>query len=76
MMDAASIKKQCENFGKNTGDIMHYLGWSQNDLAIRSGLTPAAISQIIAGNREPTLKTVLKIIEALGVTFERLCDEP
>lgn len=60
------------NFGKNVGDICKFLGMTQHELSKRSGLTPAAISQIINGEREPTLKTILKLLAALGVTFERL----
>jgi DNA-binding XRE family transcriptional regulator len=46
-------------------------GWSQRDLAIRSGLSQAAISNIEAGS-ECRGTTRLKIANALGVNLEWL----
>lgn len=43
-------------------------GITQAFLAERSGLTQAAISQLVSGDREPTLSTLLKICSALSVT--------
>ena len=59
-------------FGKNLKAIINCLGITQAEVANRSGLTPAAVSQIVNGEREPTLKTINKLIRALGCTFERL----
>lgn len=61
-----------ENFGKNMIAIRNFLDITQSELAKRSGLTAPAISMIESGEREPTLKTIVKIIEALGCSFERL----
>lgn len=43
-------------------------GITQHALAEASGLTAAAISQIVAGQREPSLKSILKICTALNTT--------
>lgn len=63
---------KAENFGKNLKDILDYLGMTQFDLAQRTGLTPASISQIISGLRDPNLITIVKILNAIPVSFERL----
>ncbi len=45
---------------------------NQAQLAERSGLTPAAISQIEAGERIPAFKTILMLAKALGTTPDDL----
>lgn len=59
-------------FGERLKAILEALDMSQTDLANRSGLTQAAISQILNGEREPTLGTICKILNAIPVKFERL----
>lgn len=61
-----------ENFGKNLGDILKFIDMSQNELSIKTGLTRAAISQIINGHREPGLKSVCLILKVIPSNFERL----
>ena len=61
-----------KRFGKNLREIRENLDMSQAELASRSGLTPAAVSQIEAGIREPALSSVVKILNVIPVTFERL----
>jgi len=46
---------------------------TQGELARRSGLTPAAISQIEAGSRDPNLSSILKILKVIPISFEKLC---
>ena len=59
-------------FGPNLAQILEVLGMSQRELSSRSGLTPAAVSQIISGAREPSLSTVLRILQVIPVKFESL----
>jgi transcriptional regulator with XRE-family HTH domain len=40
-------------------------GLNQRELADRSGLTPAAISQLESGQREPTFSTIVRLAAAL-----------
>lgn len=61
-----------DNFGKNLKDILEYLEISQVEFAKKTGMTPAAISQLINGMREPSLSTICKILCALPVKFEKL----
>lgn len=42
---------------------------SQSDLAERTGLTQTYISQIERGKQSPTLKSLEKISQALGIPF-------
>lgn len=49
---------------------------SQSCLAKASGLTPAAVSQIENGNREPSLSSILAIMSVIPASFEKLCGLP
>ncbi|QBS42414.1 multiprotein-bridging factor 1 family protein [Nocardia sp. CS682] len=42
-------------------------GWSQSDLAERSGLKQHAVSRLESGDVVPTLKTLLRVSDALDV---------
>lgn len=59
-------------FGKNLTRIMGVLGMSQADLSKRTGLTPAAISQLCAGVRDPSLHTIVRVLQVIPVKFEQL----
>jgi len=48
---------------------------SQTDLAQRSGLTPAAVSQLESGERSPAFKTLSKLAEALETSVGYLLGE-
>lgn len=69
-----------EDFLKQTGQKIKKLrtdkGLSQLQLAIRmeDGSGPNSISDIERGRRNPTLKTLFKVAEALGVEFRDLFD--
>jgi transcriptional regulator with XRE-family HTH domain len=64
---------KADNFGKNLQAILDCLELTQGDFAKRTGLTAAAVSMLCSGEREPMLKTILKIMESLGCSLERLC---
>lgn len=61
-------------FGKNLRKIREQLGLSQSELANRAGITPAALSMIESGSREPGLYTILRILEVIPVKFEKLME--
>jgi predicted transcriptional regulator len=65
-------KYKPENFGKNLKEIIDDLDMSQCEMSKRCGLTEAAISQIISGERDPSLKTIVKILNTIPTTMERL----
>jgi transcriptional regulator with XRE-family HTH domain len=58
-------------FGKRLTEALEWTGMSQQELAERTGLTPAAISQIVSGKREPLLSTVIRILEVIPIKFEK-----
>jgi len=47
-------------------------GLNQVQLATRSGVTPAAISQIEKGHRTPTIPVLRRIAKVLGVSLDYL----
>lgn len=47
-------------------------GWSQNKLAKESGLAQSFIHAIEAGKKSPTMRSLRKLSQALGVPIERI----
>lgn len=70
--DENDSKEVKSSFGKNLKEVLSFLEMSQTHLAEKSGLTTAAISQIISGDRDPSLSSIIKILKVVPVTFERL----
>ena len=58
--------------GENIVRLRQSNGWSQEDLAYSSGVTVANISRIERGVANPTLRTLDKIADALGVDTDSL----
>ncbi len=58
--------------GKNIRRIRIKKGISQEQLAMRTGVTQSHISRIESGNFNPTLDTIAKIAEALGKSLTSL----
>jgi transcriptional regulator with XRE-family HTH domain len=61
-----------ENIGKNLKEIIVFLDITQVEAAKRCNMTPAAISQIINGERIPSVDSVYSILKAFNIKFERL----
>jgi transcriptional regulator with XRE-family HTH domain len=61
-----------QRFGERVRELRHGKGWTQEDLAGRSGLAVVQISRIERGVREVRLTTILRLIEALDVDPNRL----
>lgn len=62
-----------KNFPKNLKSLMAKEGVMQSEMCRKSGLSKAAMSQILAGRRSPSLKSVCKILKALpSVDFYKL----
>ncbi len=68
----ARIKDAEKQFSKNLKEVVTTLGLNQAALAVRIGLTQAALSQLINGKRAPSFSTIIRILDAVPVTFERL----
>lgn len=54
-------------FGELLGSLRTIRGWSQGQLAKRSGLDPSSISRLEAGTRAPERETVLRLADALAL---------
>lgn len=51
-----------------TDNIRHYAKeMNNNQLSIKSGVSPATISQLMSGKRNPTLEVIVKLAAALRV---------
>lgn len=65
-----------EYFGANLRKVLRSIDMTQAELADRAGITPAAVSQILDGKREPSLGTICKILAAVPTNFEWLVRKP
>ena len=64
-------------FCSNLRMAMHQRGVSQKEVAALSGLTEAQVSRCVQGKREPGLRTIFRLAEALGISPALLfCQEP
>lgn len=61
--------------GKRLRTLREAHGWSQQQLALRTGLTHEAISKIELGRRAPLAGTVDALAQALDVPVERFVDQ-
>lgn len=59
-----------ETLGERIKSARLALGWTQSELARRAKLTPAAIWQLEAGEREPTARTICKLCRALRISAD------
>jgi len=63
-----------ERFGTKVREVRKKRGMSQQDLAEKAKLDLTTINELEIGNREPMLKTIWKIANALGVKMSQLLD--
>ncbi len=58
--------------GKRVAYLRSLKGLSQLDLALAAGLAPSFVSEVEKGKRNPSLKTLVRLSEALDVSLEEL----
>lgn len=63
---------EIQRFAKNMKKIREAKGMSQGDIHRATGIDRAYISNLEAGKQNPTLETIGKIAEALGVSSGEL----
>jgi transcriptional regulator with XRE-family HTH domain len=63
-----------KNIAANIAQTLHLMGKTQGWLANQVGVTPAAISLIVSGDRMPGAGVLRRIAEALNVRMDRLID--
>ena len=56
-----------ERFGQNVRQARLARGWTQEDLADRTGLATVQVSRIERGRREVRLTTLVRLVRALDV---------
>ena len=61
-----------KQIGQRVNDAMLARQWTQSDLAERSGLRQAHISQIINAERRPRFELMIPLARALGVSLHWL----
>lgn len=61
-----------KEFGDNLKDIMDDYQMTQKELADITGISVSAISRYIHGQRMPTLKTLINIVNALECDVDEL----
>ena len=62
------------HFGKNLRMYRRRVGFSQEELALRTSLHRSAISKLERGGREPRLATIVKVANVLSVPLDELLD--
>jgi transcriptional regulator with XRE-family HTH domain len=68
------MESPVERFGSNVRALRLEKGWTQEELADRSGLASVQISRVERGVREVRLTTLLRLVSALETTPARLLD--
>ena len=61
-----------ERFGRNVREARLARGWTQEELAHRTGLATVQVSRIERGRREVRLGTLLRLVKALEVSPDDL----
>ena len=63
---------ETQRFAKNMKKLREAKGLSQGDIHRTTGIDRAYISNLKAGKQNPTLETIAKIAEALGISSGEL----
>jgi DNA-binding XRE family transcriptional regulator len=66
------LRRRAEHIGKTIQKMRTEKGWTQTELAERSGLQQSHISRLEAGAHSPSWKTLEKIAGVLGVDVGQL----
>jgi len=66
------MESPVERFGSNVRALRQEKGWTQEELADRSGLASVQISRVERGAREVRLTTLVRLMAALETTPARL----
>lgn len=67
-----NVDKVYRELGKRIVDARRKRGMSQEKLASESGIDRSHMGFIEQGRRKPTLSTLIKITDVLGMSLERL----
>lgn len=59
-------------FGKNLATVRKDLGWSQEKLALESGVARSYLSGVERGKRNIALLNIVRLAETLGIQAQEL----
>ena len=65
-------QKLLKEFGKNMKQLRLEKGMSTREFALEAGIAHSAVTKFEAGETNPSLTTLIKIADALGVDLTRL----
>ncbi|MGB4406261.1 MAG: HigA family addiction module antitoxin [Sphaerochaeta sp.] len=68
MINSNEMQNWASPPGETILDILEERGWSQSELAVRTGYTRKHIDQLVQGNACITEETALKLEQVLGST--------
>lgn len=66
-IDGDYMSELTVEFGKKVRSLRQGMGMSQEELAFKAGLSPAHLGQIERAQKKPTLETIGRLADALGV---------
>ncbi len=61
---------------QNIRDRLELLGWTQEELEQKSGVTQATISKLLNAKVDTRITAVWSIAEALGTSIDKMLQEP
>jgi transcriptional regulator with XRE-family HTH domain len=68
------VDRALQRFGANVRQARLDRGWTQEDLADKTGLATVQVSRIERGKREIRLTTLIRLLDGLGVPADKLLD--
>lgn len=72
MLLITNMNEQSKKLGANIKRILIEKGMRQGDICRKLGVDRAYISNVVSGNKNPTLSTITRIAEALEVSADEL----
>ena len=66
------VKDQLAAFGSNLKQLRRQRDWSLNELAKRSGLSPAFLSRLESGDRQASISAVLTLSQVFGLSLAEM----
>jgi transcriptional regulator with XRE-family HTH domain len=68
------MEAELQRFGQNVRTARLARGWTQEDLAHKTGLASVQVSRIERGRREVRITTLLRLLSALDLAPNELLD--
>jgi transcriptional regulator with XRE-family HTH domain len=70
------VKSASYSLGERVAQLRDAKGWSQQDLADKSGIPRRTIQNLEYGEGSPRLDTLIEVCKALGTTLDALTGQP